>query len=183
MSTGGPEDAGNGAGAAGATPEDGDRQEGPAEPGDLEARLAGTEDRLLRALADLDNLRKRVARDLERERLETHRRILGDWLEVADSAERALSAFETRADDPMAAGLAALGEQIGDVLRRQGVARIGAVGEPFDPERHEAVGTSPAPGAPPGTIAGVVRPGYALDGRLVRPAQVIVASGGAGGGP
>jgi molecular chaperone GrpE len=183
MSTGTPEDAGHGAGAAGAVPEDGDRHEDPPDQVDLEARLAATEDRLLRALADLDNLRKRVARDLERERLESHRRILGDWLEVADSADRALAAFGARADDPLAAGLAALGEQIEDVLRRQGVARVGAVGEPFDPETHEAVGTTPAPGAPPGTIAGVVRPGYALDGRLLRPAQVVVASGGAGGGP
>ena len=185
MSTGGPEEAGHGAGAgaAGAMPDDGDRQEGPAQPVDLEARLAGAEDRLLRALADLDNLRKRVARDLERERLETHRRILGDWLEVADSADRALAAFGTRTGDPLAAGLAALGEQIEDVLRRQGVARVGAVGEPFDPESHEAVGTTAAPGVAPGTVAAVVRPGYALDGRLLRPAQVIVASGGAVEGP
>ncbi|HTI32691.1 MAG TPA: nucleotide exchange factor GrpE [Miltoncostaea sp.] len=179
MSTGAPEDAG----AAGAMPEDGDPREGPAPPVDLEARLARTEDRLLRALADLDNLRKRVARDLERERLESHRRILGDWLEVADSADRALEAFGPRTDDPLAAGLAALGEQIADVLRRQGVVRIGAAGEPFDPELHEAVGTTAAPDRAKGTVAGVVRPGYALDGGLLRPAQVIVASGGAGEAP
>jgi molecular chaperone GrpE len=171
------EDRAQAAGAAGEAAE-GSAEGRPAEAWELEARLAGTEDRLLRALADLDNLRKRVARDLDRERLETHRRILSDWLEVADSADRALAAFEDRRDDPLAAGLTALAEQIGDVLRRQGVQRIGAVGDAFDPDWHEAVGTTAAPGVANGAVAAVVRPGYALDGRLLRPAQVIVAAGG-----
>ena len=147
---------------------------------ELEARLASTEDRLLRALADLDNQRKRAARDLERERLETHRRLLEGWLEVADSAERATAAFEDRRDDPLAAGLAALDEQVREVLRRQGVERIGTVGEPFDPERHEAMGTVGGSGLPPGSVATVVRPGYALEGGLLRPAQVLVADGTGG---
>lgn len=181
MSAGGHEGPRHGADAPGAMPDD-ERPEGSPGSSELEARLTGTEDRLLRALADLDNMRKRVARDLELERREAHRRILGDWLEVADSVDRALAAFETRRDDPLAAGLAALGGQIEDVLRRQGVARVGAVGEPFDPELHEAVGTTPDPALPQGTVATVVRPGYALDGELLRPAQVIVASSRAGGG-
>ena len=175
---GDPEQAGAGMGPAPAAAEDDEGR--PAEAGELEARLAATEDRLLRALADLDNLRKRMAKDLERERLESHRRLLEGWLEVADSAERAVAAFEDRRDDPLAAGLAALDEQVREVLRRQGVERIGAVGEPFDPERHQAVGTTADSGLPPGRVAAVVRPGYALEGGLVRPAQVLVADGAGG---
>jgi molecular chaperone GrpE len=148
--------------------------------GALEERLAATEDRLLRALADLDNQRKRLAREIEREREGIRARVLGDWLEVADSAERALAAFADRADDPMFVGLAALAGQVEDVLRRQGVQRFGAPGEPFDPERHEAVGTTAASDVPAGGVAAVLRSGYVLDGRLLRPAQVIVARGEGG---
>jgi len=148
---------------------------GEAAAPDVEERLAATEDRLLRTLADLDNLRKRVARDMERERSEIRKAVLQDWLEVADNAERALAAFADRPDDPVYTGLGALAGQISDVLRRQGVERIGEIGEPFDPERHEAMGSMPDAGVPPGAVAAVLRPGYTLGGRLLRPAQVIVA--------
>ncbi|MDX6647323.1 MAG: molecular chaperone GrpE [Miltoncostaeaceae bacterium] len=148
---------------------------------ELERRLAATEDRLLRALADLDNQRKRVARDLERGRLDTHERVLRDWLEVIDSGERALAAYADRAQDPIFSGLAALVGQMEDVLRRQSVQRLGTPGETFDPERHEAVGTAPAGGVPENSVVAVARPGYAMNGRLLRPAQVIVARGGGDG--
>lgn len=182
MSTGGPEGPPREGDAAGAAPAAGP-PDSPGEPSELEARLAGAEDRLLRARADLDNLRKRIAREVEIERLEAQRHIVGDWLEVADSADRALAAFEGRRDDPLAAGLAALGEQIDEVLRRQRIARVGVLGEPFDPERHEALGATVGPDLAQGTVAAVLRPGYAMDGRLLRPAQVLVASSGAGEGP
>lgn len=149
--------------------------EAPDPLGELQERLAATEDRLLRALADLDNQRKRLAREIEREREDIRAGVLADWLEVADSAERALAAFGDRADDPMFVGLAALAAQIEEALRRQGVQRFGAPGEPFDPARHEALGTMPAGEVPPGSVAAVIRAGYALDGRLLRPAQVVVA--------
>jgi molecular chaperone GrpE len=155
------------------------REDAPDPVRELEARLAETEDRLLRARAELDNQRKSVVRALERERLEMRRQILRDWLEVADSADRALAAFADRSDDPVLAGLAALAAQIQEVLRRQGAVRFGAPGERFDPERHEAVGTMPANGVPDGHVAAVARPGYALDGQLLRPAQVFVALGAA----
>jgi molecular chaperone GrpE len=154
---------------------------GPPPAGEVEARLAATEDRLLRALADLDNQRKRVGRELERGRAEAYERVLRDWLEVVDNADRALTAFADRSDDPMFAGLAALVGQMEDVLRRQDVRRLGERGEPFDPEQHEAVGTAPAAGLPEGSVVAVARPGYALNGRLLRPAQVIVARGGGDG--
>src|SRR5262245_13761038 len=160
-----PDDVGPDAGAGGEAPPE------------LQTRLAEAEDRRLRALAELDNERKRFARDLERERTEARARALADWLEVVDSTERALAAFGERGGDPVMEGLVALAGQMEDVLRRQGVERVGIPGEPFDPRRHEAVGTMPADGVPPGSVAAVLRPGYAQDGRLVRPAQVVVAHG------
>jgi molecular chaperone GrpE len=130
----------------------------------------------------MDNLRKRVARELERERREARDEVLHSLLDVADSADRGLAAFADRADDPVVGGLTALAEQIAEVLRRHGVERIGAVGEPFDPERHEAVATAPGDGVPEGGVVAVARPGYVVEGRLLRPAQVVVARG-AGDGP
>lgn len=162
-----------------AAPEAATATDGPATE-ELEARLQATEDRLLRALADLDNVRKRVARDREQDRLDTYRELLRGWLEVADSAERAMSAFRDRLDDPVAAGLVALDEQVRDVLRRQGVERVGEVGDPFDPERHEAVGTAQDAEVAPGAVAAVLRPGYAHGGSLLRPAQVLVTPSGGG---
>jgi molecular chaperone GrpE len=159
--------------------EGGDRAERAVEAPDpsaeIQERLAATEDRLLRALADLDNQRKRIGREMAREREEIRAGVLADWLEVADSAERALAAFGDRADDPMFVGLAALAGQIEEALRRGGVRRFGAPGEPFDPARHEAMGTMPAGEVSPGSVAAVIRAGYELDGRLLRPAQVVVA--------
>jgi molecular chaperone GrpE len=149
---------------------------------ELEARLAAADERLLRALADLDNQRKRMARELERARAEARNEVLRDVLDVADSADRGLAVFADRADDPVMAGLAAVAEQIDEVLRRHGVERLGAVGEPFDPELHEAVATTPSGDLPAGSIAAVTRPGYAVDGRLLRPAQVAVARAVGDGG-
>jgi molecular chaperone GrpE len=156
-------------------PAEPDAPEQPVPPWEVEARLATSQDRLLRALADLDNQRKRFARELEREVAAARDRDLLAWLDVADSAERGLAAFAGRDDEPGVGGLAALAEQIREVLRRLGVERIPAVGEPFDPERHEAVATSPAGELPDGLVAGEARPGYSIDGRVLRPAQVVVA--------
>jgi molecular chaperone GrpE len=153
--------------------------EEPSEPS-AEERLAAAEDKLLRALADLDNLRKRTAREVDRARREGREEVLRSWLEVADSAERALAALAARADDPLFAGLGALAAQIESVLRREGVERVGTVGEPFDPERHEAVGTAHAEGIEEGGVAAVARPGYRAGERLLRPAEVIVARGRGG---
>lgn len=136
---------------------------------ELEAEVARLDDRFKRARADLDNYRKRTAKDVERQITEGTDALLADWLEVADSVQRAL--VMTPLDD----GLRAVGEQIEATLARQRVARLGAVGEPFDPDRHEAVAVVPATDQPDGTIVEVIRSGYARDGRVLRPALVAVA--------
>jgi molecular chaperone GrpE len=137
---------------------------------DLEARNAELEDRHLRARADLENYRKRSAREVDRRVGEEREAVLLDWLEAVDSVERALRMT------PDAEGLRAVLEQMEGILARQGVARAGAPGEPFDPERHEAIGVREGEGRQP-TIADVARSGYTISDRVLRPAQVIVTRG------
>ena len=134
---------------------------------ELEARNEQLEDRYKRALADLDNYRKRVARDVERRVDEGTDALVRDWLELVDSVDRA-----TRGDGD---AFAPLREQIAAILEREGVARLGAEGEPFDPERHEAVGVRETDEVPDRTIVDVARSGFARRGRVLRPAQVIVS--------
>jgi molecular chaperone GrpE len=149
----------------------------PEEQRDLAAELDRMEDRYKRALADLDNYRKRSAREMERRIEESKDAQLREWLEALDSIERALF----MAEGPVVQGLRAVLEQIDTILARQGVQRIGAAGEPFDPERHEAVGVR-VNGGRPGTVAEVARSGFARDGHVVRPAEVIVVGGEASEG-
>jgi molecular chaperone GrpE len=147
---------------------------------DLAAEVARMEDRYKRALADLDNYRKRAARDVEWRVSQLTESLLRDWLEVVDNVERALRHAEP--DDPLSAGLRSLLEQMETILARQGVQRIGAPGEPFDPERHEAVDVQTTDEVPDRSVVSVVRSGYALGDRVLRPAQVVVARRPEGGG-
>jgi molecular chaperone GrpE len=132
------------------------------------------EDRYKRALADLDNYRKRSAAETDRRIGESRERLLRDWLEAVDSVERALR-MEPEPENPIAAGLRAVLEQMEAILDRQGVTRIGKAGEQFDPEIHEAVAVRPVAGVPDRTILEVARSGYAIGDRVLRPAQVVVS--------
>ncbi len=138
----------------------------------LSAELERLEDRYKRALADLDNYRKRSAREIERRTEEVREAVIRDWLEAVDSVERAV---RLDSDGPCAEGLRAVLEQMETVLARQGAVRIGAAGDRFDPERHEAVGMQPSAEVPDRTILSVERSGFALGDRVIRPAQVVVA--------
>ena len=139
---------------------------------DLEAELAQMEERYKRALADLDNYRKRSAREAERRITESVDRQLREWLEVVDSIERALL---MEPEHPVVEGLRAVLEQMDSILGRHGVQRTGAPGERFDPEQHEAIGVQPTAEVPDQTVVNVARSGYTRDGRVLRPAQVVVA--------
>jgi molecular chaperone GrpE len=172
----GPE-GGRGLGAA-STPgnagEAGDDERPPAtELSELEGRYAQLEDRYKRALADLDNYRKRSAREVQRRVDESREALARDWLEAVDSVERALRMGEP--ENPMFEGLRGVLEQMEAVLDRQGVTRIGEAGERFDPEYHEAVGVAPSDDVPDHTVVEVARSGFALGDRVLRPAQVIVS--------
>jgi molecular chaperone GrpE len=143
-----------------------------AESEELVERLATAEDRYRRALADLDNLRKRTAREIERRVEESRESLLREWLEALDSVERALSMTP---EGPVQEGLRSVLDQMDAILTRQGVHRIGRPGEPFDPAHHDAVAVRESEETPDRTVVDVVRSGFALGDRVLRPAQVVVS--------
>lgn len=158
-------------------PEEAPRTDAPDALAERDAKIAELEDRWLRAAADLDNLRKRVARDTERVRAEERDRVAGQWLPVLDNLELAL-AHETTAEGDAAAvidGVRAVRDQALGVLSHLGYTRHDETGVPFDPARHEAVATVGREDVPPGTVVEVMRPGYGDDRRQLRPAVVLVA--------
>ena len=141
---------------------------------ELQNELAAMDDRYKRAVADLDNLRKRSAREVDRRVAQEREALLGDWLQALDSVERALRQ-PGGAENPLFAGLHAVLEQMEAILDRQGVQRLGSGGERFDPERHQAVGVRDTDQVPDRTVVEVARAGFALGDRVLRPAEVVVA--------
>jgi len=140
---------------------------------DQSSALAELEDRWRRALADLDNLRKRYARELERERAVERARVAAAFLPVIDNLELALAHSDA---DPAALieGVRAVRDQAVSALASLGYRRDAEVGIPFDPGRHEAVSVVDAPEVPPGMVVRVLRPGYGGGERQLRPAAVAV---------
>jgi molecular chaperone GrpE len=165
-----PEEAGTSAGD-GVTAED-VRDEVTAAKAQAE-RITELEHHLRRALADLDNLRKRFERELARERSAERARVTKELLPLVDNLERALTHAGATAESLME-GTRAVLDDANAALQRLGYPRFEDTGTPFDPARHEAVATV-ANGAPPGIVVETVRPGYGTEEELLRPAAVVVA--------
>jgi molecular chaperone GrpE len=153
----------------------------------LKAELDHVRDVYLRKLAEFDNFRKRVEREREEHRLAGVEEMIRDMLPVLDNFERALQHAE---DDSGAflQGIEMIAKQLWDTLERRGVAEVNPVGQPFDPELHEAVQRVEDSEHPPGTVAWVMLKGYTMGDRLIRPAMVGVAvepegNSNQGGGP
>ncbi|HET6173739.1 MAG TPA: nucleotide exchange factor GrpE [Gaiellales bacterium] len=142
------------------------------ERNELAARLARAEDLHRRALADLDNLRKRTAGEVERRVQASRESQLREWLEALDSVERALAMTP---EGPVQAGLRSVLEQMDAILVRNDVRRVGEPGERFDPERHEAVAVRESEEVPDRTVVDVARSGFAVGDHVLRPAQVVVS--------
>jgi molecular chaperone GrpE len=144
------------------------------------ARIAQLEDGWRRAAAELDNFRKRCAKDLVRAREQERVRTAGGWLPVVDNLERAL---EHASSDPdqIIEGIRAVHQQALSVLDGLGFPRRDDTGKAFDPALHEAVGTVADKELVPGTVAQVLRPGYGRDDEILRPAAVVVATRSANG--
>jgi molecular chaperone GrpE len=144
---------------------------------DLLDRISELEDLRLRALADLDNLRKRCATQVARAEAETRAAVAREWLPVVDNLERALA---YSGSDPAAIidGIRAVREQALSVLARLGYPRRDDQGATFDPVRHDAVAARADPAAPDGSVVEVVRPAYGEGDHQLRPAQVVVARSG-----
>lgn len=124
--------------------------------------------------ADLDNQRKRMARDLESARRFANERLLADMLPVFDSLEAGLASAGP--DDPLRAGLEATLRQLIKVTEANGLLEVApAPGDTFDPERHQAMSVADAQGVAPGAVVQLFQKGYVLNERLLRPAMVVVA--------
>ena len=153
----------------------------------LRADAEGQKDRALRALAEVENVRKRLERERDDARLYSVTRFARDLFTVADNLARALSHLPAesrdKADDALKAvldGVEATERELQAVLGRHGVKPIAADGQRFDPHLHQAIAEVPAEGAEPGTVVNVVQPGYTIGERLLRPAMVTVAKAGSG---
>ena len=141
---------------------------------DLRERLGHAEDLRLRALADLDNARKRCAAQVERAATEARAAVAAQWLPVVDNLDRALWHAEAE-PDAIIEGVRAVREQALGVLASLGFPRRDDCGAMFDPSRHEAVATRADPTVLPGTVVELVRARYGDGPDQLRPAQVVVA--------
>jgi len=140
----------------------------------LKAELEQVRGEMLRDRADLENQRKRMARELETARRYANERLLADLLPLFDSMEAGLAAASE--SDPLRAGLELTLRQLHRVAEANGLTEVApGAGDAFDPERHQAMSVAPTPGIPPGAVAQLFQKGYVLNDRLLRPALVVVA--------
>jgi molecular chaperone GrpE len=140
-----------------------------------EERAKSHWEQYLRAVADLDNVRKRAQRDIESANRYGLEKIAQELLPVRDSLELAVQNAARSDVQHLVAGQQATLALLAKALEKFGVRVIDPQGEPFDPERHEAMMTQESATAEPNSVLQVVQPGYELNGRLLRPARVIVA--------
>jgi molecular chaperone GrpE len=165
--------------AAGPGPEAGD------DPAALARETAELKDRLLRALAEMENLRRRTEREVADARAYGVSAFARDLLAVADNMRRALDAFGAEPHEAADAGTKALLEgvelterELLKVLDKHGVRKLDPEGAKFDPHRHQAMYEVADESVPAGTVVQVVQPGYTIGERVLRPALVAIAKGG-----
>jgi molecular chaperone GrpE len=160
--------------------------EGPeaaeAEGEDAAAALAGAEakavenwERYLRAAAEVENIRKRARRDVENAHKFALERFSKELLAVKDGLEMALAASEGATVESLLEGSHATLKLLGATMERFGIQVVDPEGEPFDPELHEAISVQASDDVEPGSVVAVLQKGYILNGRLLRPAMVIVS--------
>lgn len=154
----------------------------------MEAQVADLKDQLLRVQAEMENVRRRSARDVENAHKFAIEKFAGELLPVADSLEKAVETAEKAAQDAgddsaakaIAEGVALSLKLFVDKLGKGGIEQIDPLGHPFDPQLHEAMAMVENPGAEPNSVMDVMQKGYTLNGRLVRAAMVVVAKAPAG---
>jgi molecular chaperone GrpE len=143
---------------------------------ELQALADENWDRYLRAAAETENVRKRAVRDVEHARKYALEAFAKEMLTVRDSFELGIDAAETADAASLVEGSAATLKLLTATLERFGVSEVDPLGEPFDPELHEAISMQPSADAEPGSVLMVAQKGYSLNGRLLRPAMVVVAA-------
>jgi len=140
------------------------------------AKAAENWDRYLRTAAELENVRKRAARDVENAHRFALERFGKELLAVKDSLEMGLATGENASVESLLEGKEATLKILTGTLQQFGIEEIDPAGEPFDPEFHEAISMQPSEDVEPGSVVTVVQKGYSLNGRLLRPAMVVVAA-------
>lgn len=142
----------------------------------LRTELEQCKDRALRSQAELENFRKRAARELQDERRYANIPLIRDLLPIWDNIARAIEAAEKHEDTTsLLEGFKMVAQQFVDVLQRHHCTEIEALHEPFDPHLHEAISQQPSGEHPPNTVLYVAQTGFQLHDRVVRPTQVIVS--------
>ena len=142
----------------------------------LRTDLEEAKDRVLRSQAELENYRKRAAREIEENRRYAELPLIRDLLPVLDNIERAIAASEKTQDvTVLLEGNKLVVRQLEEVLERHHCQRIGALNLPFDPHLHHAISQQPTSEYPPNTVVIVAQSGFQLYDRVVRPSQVIVS--------
>lgn len=140
----------------------------------LEQQLAEARDEVLRTRADMDNLRKRLTREMDSARRLAGERIFTELLPVLDSLEQGLAAISE--PGPAREGLELTQRQLLGVLEKQSLQAIDPAGQPFDPAEHQAISMQPGAGQAENTVLAVLQKGYRLHDRVLRPAMVVVAA-------
>ncbi len=144
----------------------------------LRQELAASQDRVLRCQADFDNFRRRSAKEMQELQQYASLNLLRDLLNVRDNLERAIAAAEkTQDSSSLLEGVRMVSAQLAGVFQQHWVQEVGVPGEPFDPQRHEAIGSQPSDEHPAGAICIVAQTGFMLHDRVIRPALVMVSTG------
>jgi len=149
----------------------------PDELTQLRAEVAALRDRNLRLQADVQNTLRRAQRDKEEAIRFAEADFARDLLVVLDDLERTVAAAEAAGDKPHADGVRIVLEHFLKILRQRSIVPISAAGQPFDPERHEALMQQPSADQPAGTVLQELARGYAMHERVLRPSRVVVSSG------
>ena len=152
-----------------------------AAPQDLEAELAAAQDAALRAQADAMNVQRRSEQEIDKARKFALERFCGDLLGVVDNLERAMeSSSDAGGDAALIEGIELTHKGFMDVLTKYGVVPVDPMGEPYDPETAQAMSMVEQPDAEPNMVVAVMQKGYTLNGRLLRPAMVMVSKAASG---
>jgi len=143
----------------------------------LEAELANLKDAAVRAQAEAQNVRRRAEQDVEKAHKFALEKFAKELLPVIDGMEKAIEAEEAAGNEitPLREGVDMTLSMMLSSVAKFGLEQVNAVGTPFNPELHEAMSMVPAPDAEPNTVIAAMQKGYTLNGRLVRPAMVMVA--------
>lgn len=145
--------------------------------------VAANYDRYMRAVADLENFRKRTIREKDELRQYAAANVVEDIIPILDNLSLGLAATKQQNDvKAIVEGLGHVLEQFKSTLGKHGLKELNPLGQAFDPNQHDCISHQPSPDVPEEKVSQVVRLGYALNGRLLRPASVVVSSGPAKAG-